>query len=191
MSRKLHRVRNLWVDIRAVAAVEFAIVLPFMLLLWVGGVELGDGLAISVKVSETAHTVADLVSRNQCVTASSLSAMLGASGVTIAPYASGNAAITVSEVSTDANGKATVNLEQRAQRNPAAGKSADDFASGPRHSLARERIVDTRRGHLPIHAQPRLHDQRDHPDRRQLLPVSAGFLLRAVSVQLKYRPPKR
>jgi Flp pilus assembly protein TadG len=54
--------RNLWVDTRAMAAVEFAIVVPFMLVLYVGGVELGNGLAIGVKVSETAHTVADLVS---------------------------------------------------------------------------------------------------------------------------------
>ena len=84
------------------------IVLPFMLLLWVGGFELGNGLAISVKVSETAHTVADLVSRNQCVTASTLNTMLNASSATIAPYAAGNASITVSEVSTDANGNATV-----------------------------------------------------------------------------------
>jgi Flp pilus assembly protein TadG len=108
MSRSLHRVRNLWVDTRAAAAVEFAIVVPFMLLLLVGGVELGNGLAISVKVSETAHTVADLVSRNACVTDSALSTMLGASSVTIAPYSAGSTAVTVSEVSTDANGKATV-----------------------------------------------------------------------------------
>jgi Flp pilus assembly protein TadG len=79
MSLSGHRVRNLWVDIRAVAAVEFAIVLPFMLLLFVGGVELANALAISVKVSQTAHTVADLVSRNACVTDSALSTMLGAS----------------------------------------------------------------------------------------------------------------
>lgn len=108
MSRMLHYVRNLWADTRAVAAVEFAIVVPFMLLLYVGGVELGNGLAISVKVSETAHTVADLVSRNACVTDASLSTMLGASAVTIAPYASANTTVVVSEVSTDASGKATV-----------------------------------------------------------------------------------
>jgi Flp pilus assembly protein TadG len=74
----------------------------------VGGVELGNGLAISVKVSETAHTVADLVSRNACVTDTSLSGMIGASAATIAPYSSGNTTVIVSEVSTDANGKATV-----------------------------------------------------------------------------------
>lgn len=108
MTRGLHRMRNLWVDTRAVAAVEFAIVVPFMLLLYLGGVELGNGMAISVKVSETAHTVADLVSRNACVTNSSLSTMLGASSATIAPYSSGSTTVIVSEVSTDANGKATV-----------------------------------------------------------------------------------
>jgi len=118
MSRPLHGVRNLWVDIRAVAATEFAIVLPFMLLLYVGGVEIGDGLAISVKVSETAHTVADLVSRNACVTDSTLSTMLGASSATIAPYSTANAAITVSEVSTDANGKATVTWSQSLNGTP-------------------------------------------------------------------------
>jgi Flp pilus assembly protein TadG len=101
-------VRNFWVDSRAVAATEFAIVLPFMLLLWVGGIELGNGLAISVKVSETAHAVADLVSRNACVTSATLSTMLSASSATIAPYDAGNASITVSEVSTDASGNATV-----------------------------------------------------------------------------------
>jgi Flp pilus assembly protein TadG len=108
MSRKLHHLRNLWGDTRAVAAVEFAIVVPFMLLLYVGGVELGNGLAISVKVSMTAHTVADLVSRNACVTDSALSSMLGASSVTIAPYSASNASVVVSEVSTDASGNATV-----------------------------------------------------------------------------------
>jgi Flp pilus assembly protein TadG len=55
MSRRLHRVRNLWADIRAVAATEFAIVLPFMLLLWVGGFELGNGLAISTRSRTWCH----------------------------------------------------------------------------------------------------------------------------------------
>ena len=113
--------RNVWADTRAVAAVEFAIVAPFMLLLYVGGVELGNGLAISVKVSETAHTVADLVSRNACVTSSTLNTMLGASTATIAPYSSANASVVVSEISTDANGKATVTWSQALNGTPLSG----------------------------------------------------------------------
>ena len=108
MSWMIHHVRKLWVDTRAVSAVEFAIVAPFMLLLYVGGVELGNGLSIAVKVSETAHTVADLVSRNACVTDTSLNTMLGASSATIAPYPSATVSVVVSEISTDATGKATV-----------------------------------------------------------------------------------
>jgi Flp pilus assembly protein TadG len=118
MTWGLHRARKFWGDTRAVAAVEFAIVAPFMLLLYIGGVELGNGLAIGVKVSETAHTVADLVSRNACVTSSSLGTMLGASSATIAPYSSANAVITVSEVSTDANGNATVTWSQSLNGSP-------------------------------------------------------------------------
>ena len=110
--------RNLWGDTRAVAAVEFAIVVPFMLLLYVGGVELGNGLAIGVKVSETAHTVADLVSRNACVNSSSLSTMLGASSATIAPYSVGNATVVVSDVTTDKNGNATVEWSQALNGTP-------------------------------------------------------------------------
>jgi len=118
MNLRLHRVRSLWADIRAVAAVEFAIVVPFMLLLYVGGVELGNGLAIAVKVSKTAHTVADLVSRNACVTDSALGTMLGASAATIAPYSSAVAMIRVSEVSTDSSGNATVTWSKALNGSP-------------------------------------------------------------------------
>src|SRR3954447_13839939 len=108
------RVRQLGIDSNAVAATEFAIVVPFMLLLYIGGVELGDGMAISAKVSKTAHAVADLVSQNTQVTASQMQGILGASSATIAPYrVTGGAGqslitVTVSEVSTDSSGIATV-----------------------------------------------------------------------------------
>lgn len=106
--------RRLWTDVDAVAATEFAIVLPFMLTLYLGGVELGNGLAISVKVSETSHSVADMVSQNTQVTASQMQSILLASTSIMAPYAvkdaTGNSLITVtvSEVSTDKDGNATV-----------------------------------------------------------------------------------
>ena len=110
MTWKLHRAWKFWGDTRAVAAVEFAIVAPFMLLLYIGGVELGNGLAIGVKVSETAHTVADLVSRNACVTDSTLGTMLGASSATIAPYSATNATIQVAQLQiTDTSGTTTLN----------------------------------------------------------------------------------
>ncbi len=110
-------VRDLWTDDNAVAATEFAIVLPFMLLLYLGGIELGNGLAINVKVSETSHSVADMISQNTQVTTSQMQAILQASTAIMAPYpvtdSNGSLiTVTVSEVSTDSNGNATVQWSQ-------------------------------------------------------------------------------
>lgn len=114
MTRLSFRVRELWIDAKAVAAVEFAIVLPFMLLLYVGGVELSKGMAINVKVTATSHSVADMVSQNTQISAAQMQTILGAATTIIAPYpttdSGGNSLITVtvSEVSTDGSGNATV-----------------------------------------------------------------------------------
>lgn len=108
MTSLLRRLRELQVDANAVAAVEFAIVLPFMLLLYLGGVELANGFAISVKVTSTTHTVADLVSQNKSINNAAMTNILNASKAVIAPYAVSNAVVTVSEVSTDSSGAATV-----------------------------------------------------------------------------------
>jgi Flp pilus assembly protein TadG len=100
-------------DHRGVAAVEFAIVLPFMLALYIGGVELGDGMAIQLKVTDTAHIVADLTTQQTaCTTVATMQSILGASSATIAPYSASNLVVTVSEVSTDSGGAATVAWSQ-------------------------------------------------------------------------------
>jgi len=107
------RLRQLCRDHRGVAAVEFAVILPFMLALYIGGVELGDGMAIQLKVTDTAHIVTDLTSQQTAnVTAATVQSLLGASSATIAPYSSSNLVVTVSEVSTDASGAATVTWSQ-------------------------------------------------------------------------------
>jgi len=112
MTTLLTRSRNFYDDRRGVAAVEFAIVLPFMLALYIGGVELGDGMAIKVKVTDTAHIIADLVTQNSSVNQAALNCILNASSATIAPYASSNLVVTVSEVSTNASGVAKVAWSQ-------------------------------------------------------------------------------
>src|SRR3974390_2889408 len=112
------RVRKFSTDADAVAATEFAIVVPFMLLLYVGGVELANGMAINVKVSATAHSVADMVTQNTSLSTGQMQNILKAARAIIAPYAvndnSGNPilAVTVSEISSDANGNLTVQWSQ-------------------------------------------------------------------------------
>jgi len=91
-----------------VSAIEFAVVLPFVLLMYLGSVELGDGLAIQSKATKTARTVTDLASQYVSIQASDMSNILGASATMITPYPSANMVVTVSEVTTNAQGQGTV-----------------------------------------------------------------------------------
>ena len=108
----------------AVSAVEFALILPFMLTLYLGGAELGDGFAMQFKATLAARTVADLTSQcgnnvldgQYCATANglaidsaSMTQILGAAATVMTPYSTANMVITVSELKfTAGNGTATV-----------------------------------------------------------------------------------
>ncbi|UWU73614.1 pilus assembly protein [Bradyrhizobium huanghuaihaiense] len=122
------RARRLLADDRAVAATEFAIVAPFMLVLYVGGVELGNGLAMNVKVSATAHSVADMVTQNTSLSTSRMQAILGSAQAIMAPYAVKDSSgaslitITVSQVSTDGSGNATVQWSESTNTSAARKK---------------------------------------------------------------------
>jgi Flp pilus assembly protein TadG len=90
------------------AAVEFAVILPFMLVVYIGGVEIGDGVAVDRKVAITTRAVADLASRYTKITDIDMNNILGASATIIAPYASSPLAVTVSGVTVDNKGNATI-----------------------------------------------------------------------------------
>jgi Flp pilus assembly protein TadG len=95
-------------DRRGVSAVEFALLLPVMLTLYITGNEISNAVAIDRKVSITARTVTDLVSRASSISASNMSDILNASSAVIAPYSSTKAAVTVSQVYIDNNSSAKI-----------------------------------------------------------------------------------
>jgi Flp pilus assembly protein TadG len=114
MTAMLFRVRKFLTGADGVAATEFAIVVPFMLVLLLGGTELGDGMAINVKVSATAHSVADMVTQNTSLSTASMQNILTGASSIIAPYPINHNQLTVSvsEVSSDANGNLTLQWSQ-------------------------------------------------------------------------------
>ena len=91
-------------DREGVSAIEFAILLPFMLTLYIGGVELGNGLAIQFKSTLAARTVADLASQYVSIDNSNMAGILGAATKVISPYSPTGMIVTVSEVTTNAQG---------------------------------------------------------------------------------------
>ena len=91
-----------------VSAVEFAMLLPLMLTLYLGTVEVSQGVGIDRKVTLTSRTVADLASQVTSIASSDMQNILNASSAVIAPYDPGKLKVTVSEVNIDNNGDATI-----------------------------------------------------------------------------------
>jgi Flp pilus assembly protein TadG len=107
-----HRLARLFAAFRAdrhgTSALEFALLLPVMLTLYVAGTEISNAIAIDRKVTITARTVTDLVSRASYISTADMSDILAASAAVIAPYLPNYLTVTVSEIYIDNNGNATV-----------------------------------------------------------------------------------
>src|SRR4051794_8730140 len=95
-------------DSRGVSAVEFAVLLPLMLTMYLGGSEVSQAIATSRKVTLVSRTVADLASQSSTITDASMTNILSASAAVVSPYASSHLKVTVSQVKIDADGNATV-----------------------------------------------------------------------------------
>jgi Flp pilus assembly protein TadG len=84
--RARHFARRLVGDRRGVAAIEFAMIVPIMLVLFFGTVELSSGVAADRKVSLVARTLSDLTSRSISVSDSDLTNFFAAGGAIMTPY---------------------------------------------------------------------------------------------------------
>ncbi len=98
---------------RAVAAVEFALILPVMVVIYVSTVEISMAVAVQRKVAITAGTLGDLVAQQSSVTdgpSGSLADILSVTRAVMLPYKDFNANVTatVTSVKMDGTGNATV-----------------------------------------------------------------------------------
>jgi Flp pilus assembly protein TadG len=100
--------RALLRDRRGVSAVEFALLLPMMMTLFLGSVETSQGIAANRKVSLTAHALADLTSQYTDVTNADMTNILAAGSAIIAPYTTANLQEVVSGIAINAQGVGSV-----------------------------------------------------------------------------------
>jgi Flp pilus assembly protein TadG len=102
-------------DRRGIAATEFAMLAPIMLVTFFGTVEFCSAIAIDRKVTLIARTLSDLTSQaTASVNSTYLTNVFTASIAIIAPYTDTPVLATVSEVYVDSNGKATIQWSQSA-----------------------------------------------------------------------------
>ena len=95
-------------DCRGVSVVEFALLLPMMMTLFLGGVETTQGIAAKRKVELTAHALADLSTQYTDITDADMSNILNAGSAIMAPYPVTGLQAVVSELSINAQGVASV-----------------------------------------------------------------------------------
>ena len=98
---------------QGVAFVEFALLLPFMCLLYLGTVEVVPMISADRRVALTASTVANVTTQYASISASAtMPDILNASADVLAPYSSSNATVVVSLITIDASGNATITWSQ-------------------------------------------------------------------------------
>ena len=103
-----HHLVRLRCDQGGGSAVEFAMLLPLMITLYLGAVEVTQGVSIDRKVTLTTRTAADLASQVSSINNADMANMLNASKSVIAPYDASPLKVTVSSVTIDANGVAKI-----------------------------------------------------------------------------------
>ncbi len=108
LRRHLNPFRRLLGDRSGVSAVEFALVLPIMLTLYLGGNEFGHAFTIKRKVTHVASTIADLITQSKTVTNADIENIFNVASAILTPYGTTDVTIRVAMIKIDADENATV-----------------------------------------------------------------------------------
>jgi Flp pilus assembly protein TadG len=127
-------------DKKGVAAVEFVFIAPLIITLWLGTMEISQGVDINKKVGRSASVIGDLVAQFDNVLVGDLDDMLKIGASVLQPYNRGAPTITVSEVYVDASLSAKIVWSRRATGNMfGPGESVNSAVALP----ANMKIADT------------------------------------------------
>ena len=105
--------RDLFVHAGGVAAIEFALVVPLVIIVYAGGFELVQAATVNRKLTDTTVQLANVTTQYTAVAATpDLNNIFAASSQIMAPYPTSSLTIVVSEVQTDASSHGTVAWSQ-------------------------------------------------------------------------------
>lgn len=113
-----------------VAATEFAMLLPVMLTMFLGSIEMTDALTCKQKVTGLAATAADLVAQEKAVASSDLSNVFSAVSSIVYPYPNSGVKIVITSVVDNGSGGGKVAWSCAQNATPRAFNSAVTVPSG-------------------------------------------------------------
>lgn len=99
MIRQLRKKSLLSLGHEAAIAVEFALILPFVLFLGLGGFELTRYIQAHQKIMNAAMTLTDVITQSQYLSNAELMGLIGSTPNLIAPLNAGNLVVTVTSMS--------------------------------------------------------------------------------------------
>ena len=115
-------------DRKGVSAVEFALIAPLLIALYVGTVQATLGLSADRKLTTAASTIADLVAQSDTVNGGALADIFAAGDAVLQPYSTTNLTIRVSSLQSDADGNTSLVWSQG---RGIAARSAGDLPPVP------------------------------------------------------------
>ncbi len=109
VQRIMRRLRD---NASGVALIEFAMVFPILVVLYLGGFQLMDAVSVYRKVTTTTRSLADLSTQMANVNAASVQTVLDASAQIMAPYSASGGTYRISLINVDNAGVSTVEWSQ-------------------------------------------------------------------------------
>ena len=111
-------------DRRGLAAVEFALIVPLMITMYFGALEITDALTVDRRVTLATQTVADLVAQSAVITDGDMTDIFAATAAVMAPYDAANLQMRVTSVVADSDNNTKVawsdgyNMSARSKNEP-------------------------------------------------------------------------
>lgn len=89
-------------------AVEFALIAPVLIMLYIGSAEISVAMSVNKKVARASSTVADLVTQKQTIDKTFLDSMIGVATSIMAPYHESPVKLRITGIKIDTGGNAKV-----------------------------------------------------------------------------------
>lgn len=130
-SHLLRRLSQFRRDVRGLAAVEFAIIVPMMLTIFFGTIEVSNAVAVDRKVTLAARTLSDLISQGTKATDIDIANAFKMSAAILTPYSSTPLKQRVSAIDIDGKGVATVTWTDGSNTSGMSSLQKGDVVSVP------------------------------------------------------------
>lgn len=130
--RRLRRLvaRRFGRDASGVSAIEFALIAPIMIALFLGGVEISNALTVQRKVTSVTSSLSDLVTQAKTISDDDIDNILDIASTIISPYDENRLRIKVSGIAIDSKGRARVKWSDALNDQPLAKDSQVALPSG-------------------------------------------------------------